>query len=270
VINSGKVEVDDVVILVKLPWGHLEQSRASAPPGVNYSEARQGDSITVTVPNLNPTEAIQVSLVVSSSSGNLPEKPDVSVRGKGVLGTLESDSIQTKESSSFLNAVSISIAAVGLTFGLFVALQTYKITRGSGGQRESGPDRGHRSGQRYVLAYLCRLFGLPKLADGYLERDAETAYWAECDRLGSLAIEDESLRKQITEVLAHLPEYAETISDNAKAVALYNLARIDAFSADYENCKQHLNAALALSPNEIKARLKLDKSVADAQLFVPM
>lgn len=247
----------------------MEQSRTAASPGINYSEVRQGDSVRVTVPNLNPSEAVQVSLVASSPSRRLPEEPDISVRGRGVLGKPESDSVHGKE-SSLGNVLSISAAAVSLTFVLVLVFQTYKVARGASSDKEAKSNRGHRRGQRYVLAYLCRQFGLPKLADGYLERTAETTYWAECDRLGSLAIQDESLRKQIEEVLKHLPEYAEAISDNAKAVALYNLARIDACRADYENCKQHLNAALALSPDEINARLKLDKPVAEAQSFVPI
>jgi uncharacterized membrane protein YeaQ/YmgE (transglycosylase-associated protein family) len=257
--NTGKVEVESVVIIVRVPYAQLEQVKASVPPGLNYSENRQSDTVTITVPNLNPTESVQVSVVASATSA-LPDHPDVSVRAKGVVGKpmSEAEPVPTELRLIRIAAVT-SVSAVGFTLGFFlIAVRRRGLALPFADEKFASS----REDQRFVLAYLCRLHGLTDLANEYLNKAAETHYWTECDRLGQLAVESpDTVRESIRRVLGELPTYDKSMGDVAIAVAFYNLARIEASRSDFGAFRRNLAEALKIAPDEINLRLELDEQM---------
>ena len=247
--NDGKKDADDVVGVIQIPGGKISQSKITASPTLNVSSSLSSDdSLTVQVSSLNPSESFQVSLLADGIRG-LPSRPQVSMRGKGVIGK-EKNPVSAKLGSDSSLLVTMGAASAVMSSSLFMLL----LRRRSIGRVLGGDD------QRQVLAYLCRAYDLTSLADQYSNQTHETTYWTEADRLGHIATSSENDPKKIDAIeklLLALVEF-HSMAPNSKAIVLYNVALINNFRNDEAACKKYLDLAQRTSSYEIRQRLKVD------------
>ena len=245
VSNDGKVEVQDIRVVVRIPGAVVQQDKINADRSLKYEASIEGDAVEISTPDLNPNESIEIS-ALASKPGDLPLQPEVSVRGKGVTGELAANR-QTPEVRLGVAFSIVALAAVSISA---VLTSIFRI-RGK-------PNRG--GDQRQVLAYICRLQGLNELADEYLDRTSPTFYWAEADKLGLLASASATsdVREKIKVVLQDLLDYPTVMSDTARAVVFFNLARIAKLENNEKSFQENLEKSKRLFRAEIDARLKLD------------
>lgn len=249
--NDGKREANDVACIIRIPTGKVDQYKVTASPLLSVSGSTSGDSVTVQVPNLNPSESFQVSLLVSGTQ-SLPSRPQISARGRGILGT-EKNPEQNKSESDPVLWVSLAAFSAVFISGVFTLIfrRTKTFVPSSTG---SGDD------QRQVLAYICRANGLSDLADQYSSQPHETTYWAEADRLGQIATDTQNGERMaaIERSLLALVEYDTNLADTSKAIVFYNVALINRCKKDEPNYKKYLELAKETSRNQIERRLKVD------------
>ena len=252
VSNDGKGEATDVACSVRVTTGKVDQFKITSSPLVNAVGTASGDTISIQVASLNPSESFQVSILATGTQG-LPARPEVAVRGKGVLGTEKNPTNNNAQPEPALIVLAGAISAVGVTSGFMILLRR-KSSASSLASVGSGDD------QRQILAYICRAYGLKDLANEYSARAHETTYWAEADRLGEIAIElrDNSQTQDIEKVLAALPEYNTKLPSASKAIVYYNIALINRFKGDEVNYGKYLRLAKETSRGIIQRRLKID------------
>jgi len=247
--NDGNKEVYDVACAIRIPSAKIDQYKVTADPLLNVSGAVLGDSVNIHVPNLNPSESVQISLLASGSR-DLPARPQVTARGKGALG---SEKAKATDKSWFDTIPLISLAAA--TLAMFVSGLAGRVLRS---KSATGSSSGSGDDQRQILAYICRAYGLIDLAEQYSARAHETTYWAEADRLGQMAVDAGGERMATIErALLGLVEYKK-VARASKAVVYYNVALINGVKKDGAAYKKYLQMAKDISAEEIERRLKVD------------
>jgi hypothetical protein len=82
VVSDGSMEAEKIECMFRTGAAKIQEVKAT-PESIKPSVKTDGNKVTVTVDNLNVGEKLFVSTYVTESS---PDKPDVSVRGKGVVG----------------------------------------------------------------------------------------------------------------------------------------------------------------------------------------
>ncbi len=247
--NDGKKEVYDVACAIRVPDSKIDQYKVTADPLLNVLGSVSGDSVNIQIPNLNPAESIQISLLASANH-KLPARPVISVRGRGTVGTEKAQTQQESQSHTTpLIALLAGFSAV-VSGGLIATVLRVRSSRSSPG---SGDD------QRQVLAFVCRIHGLRDIADQYSAQVHETTYWAEADRLGQIASDsgDPERAASIERALIALVDYAKIV-DNSRAVVYYNIALISRAKKDEPAYKKYLALAKETSPKEVTRRLKVD------------
>jgi hypothetical protein len=95
VSNEGSKEAENVVCTFNT-FGAKDPEIKVTPENLNATTGIKGDVVTVAVPSLNPGERISV---VAHTPDVLPDRPKVSVRGKGVNGTERKAISQSPRSS---------------------------------------------------------------------------------------------------------------------------------------------------------------------------
>jgi hypothetical protein len=227
ITNDGKKEIEGISCVIRIPFAKIEQFKSTASPSLAVNSTVAGDSLKSEVANLNPAEAVQFT-VLASSQGYLPNKPEVSVRGKGVNGENKQPTGQAPISSWFTAAIATSAVGLTATFSS-VFLRRMQMRSGRGND------------QRQILAYLCRIHGFSELADGYLSKSHKTTYWAESDRLAQLAVEshDAKYLDSMKQMLRALMDYA-TLAKSSKAIIYHNLARIEALAGTEAECEKYV------------------------------
>jgi hypothetical protein len=118
--NEGKKAVEDVNCIINIPAAAIEQKRITADPALSYSESSTGDSLKLSFPLLNPSELVQVSILATAPT-QLPNRPQVSLRGKGVSGQ-EKKIEQQKTGNPLLSVIT---AIIGV-FGGFLSILLYR------------------------------------------------------------------------------------------------------------------------------------------------
>jgi len=82
--NVGNKEAEEVDCVLRIPKAKIV-SHGVNPSAIKHDYKEDGDSATVHIGLLNPGESVAVQRL-ATSDGELPVKPDVTVRGKGVTG----------------------------------------------------------------------------------------------------------------------------------------------------------------------------------------
>jgi hypothetical protein len=246
--NDGKRVVENVAGEVRIPYAKIEQYKITADPLLKTDATLSGDSLTIQIPSLNPSEAVRISLLASGNG--LPALPKVAARASGVNGTEKTPTEQVQQVPT-LTVVALAGFSTIFVSGSFAALLRKRSISGI-------PNRGED--QRQVLAFLCRAFELHDLAEQYSARVHETTYWAEADRLAQLAIgnRDNNRMQAIEQLLLALPNYAKPIAAASIAVAYYNVALINHARGNDAACKQYLALAKEKSSATIERRMKVD------------
>src|SRR5216683_5529564 len=86
VSNDGKQEISDVACAIRVQGAKLDQYKVTASPLLNASTSISNDSVNIQIPNLNPSESVQIALLVTSST-TPPQHPEILARGKEIIGT---------------------------------------------------------------------------------------------------------------------------------------------------------------------------------------
>lgn len=84
--NSGLRIAESVICQISILDAKIAKSSLIVAPGIAYNQSISDGSCRVEIPNLNPQESVIVS-VVASSVKKLPSRPQVHLRGKGIVGT---------------------------------------------------------------------------------------------------------------------------------------------------------------------------------------
>ena len=260
VSNDGKQEISDVACAIRVPGAKVEQYKVTASPLLNASTSALSDSVNIKIPNLNPSESVQIALLVTGPQ-TLPSRPEILARGKGITGTEKSLTKDERAPAGlFSSTVAVATAAVTLS-GVFLSIlrRSRSLAEVSGQAGPPGDD------QRQVLAYVCRVHGLRALADQYIGQTHETTYWTEADRLGQMGTDDPNGEQAaaIERVLAGLLEYNPRIAKESIAIIYYNLALINRAKKDEVASQKFLQLAREISSNEVGRRLKVDIRFAD-------
>lgn len=249
--NEGKRAVEDVACHIRIPWASIEESVVSADPAIPYDKSTEGDTLKLHFPGLNASEAAQVSVLATAAS-ELPIRPVVSLRAKGVSGVKKS---AEKEQVPFVyKYLSALTALIGVTTGLVFLQAIFRVAIRSKGEKRYGDD------QRQVLAYVCGIHGLTAEVDRYLSQLPKASYWAEADRLAGVAIASNNpeTTQQIKSALKDLLEYDVAIAKSSRGLICYNLARMAAAAGDSEEIREYLEQARSQAPALVDARVKLD------------
>ncbi len=106
--NDGNKIVDDVVCQLSFSSAEIQQSKLNLSPSITHNEIVSGNSYRLELFNLNPKESVAISVLVSSSS-QLPSRPDISLRGRGITGVEASE-----DRKNGINWVVIVIATIGV------------------------------------------------------------------------------------------------------------------------------------------------------------
>jgi len=267
ITNSGGTSISNITCVIQVPKSSLDDTKITVASTIKYSTSINNDTLTVEVPDLNPSETVNIS-ILATSKDEMPKIPTVSLRGAGITGEQVSKSTDTAKSEpifivgvlvSFFSLISSvlsgtrfsSISIAGVNIPIF----------GKGGTVLGGK---HSDDQNKVYAYLCGLNGLTTDVNEYLSRQSDTSYWSESDRFASLAMVnpesgDTEKRKK---VLIDLLEYAN-IADVSKAIIHYNIARIAFAQNKIVEAKEHLLSAKRLGGKLIETRLKLESKLQD-------
>jgi len=264
--NDGKQEISDVACVIRVPGAKVDQYKVTANPLLNSSTSISNDSVYVQIPNLNPSESVQIALLVMGPV-SLPSHPEILARGKGITGTEKN---LTKDegapTGTFGLTLLVATAAVALS-GLFFTLLRHKSMANARKSLANAMELAGPPGddQRQVLAFICRVHGLRALADQYIAQTHETTYWAEADRLGQMGTDNPGSEQTaaIERVLEGLLTYNPQIANSSIAIVYYNLALISLTKNDKVASQKYLQLAKDISSTEIDRRLKVDKRFAD-------
>jgi hypothetical protein len=211
--------------------------------------------VTIQVPNLNPSESVQIALLVTSPQ-ILPSRPEVLARGKGITGTEKSLTRDERAPSAlFGSTLAVATAAVTLS-GAFLSILRRKRSLTDLAE-QSGPPG---DDQRQILAFVGRVHGLRALADQYIAQTHETTHWAEADRLGEMGTDNPNGEQlaAIERVLAGLLGYNPRVAKSSIAIIYYNLALINRAKKDKVAAQKFLQLAKDISPTEVDRCLRVD------------
>ena len=240
--NNGNKIVEDVICQLSFSTATITQSRIILEPSITYSDTISSNSYRVEIANLNPQESAILSILASSPE-QLPNRPEISLRGKGITG-VEAPRQERNDNSWWMIIVTAMVAA-------FTGLFMVDIFR------KSSPK--HSEDQRQILSYLCGIHKLNSEVERYLNMSSEASYWSESDRFAMLVIEDptgEEAEKR-KQVLRDLLEYAR-INPSSKGIIHYNIARIAKAQNNKEEADRHLEEAKKIIPKLVKTRVGLD------------
>lgn len=256
--NVGKSPAKDIIWYIEISKSTIDQYEISVDPAIDVLDNSTTESIRLNVPLLNPSEQIDVSiLAMSTSSLALVEKPDISVRGIGIIGKEET----TSSTYNFFSVETIMIIVIavvtatsvlskmGTSFVLnFLGLKKLQIGEGF------NPST---LGQSGTFAYL---FGIQNASafEEYYHEHTELQYWKESDRLGNLvpSLTEEDIKKVIftlenTHTLGN-------ISQDSKGIIYYNIAKIYAHLNNFDKVKENIVQAKKYCKSLIEKRLELD------------
>jgi len=271
VANDGRRAVEDVICVIRVPGASIEQRLISpANLSIAYTDSVSADSIRIQVPSLNPSETLQVS-TLASTTGDLPTMPEVSLRGRGVVGE------QRRVRPASASLAEWVIATLFLILGVFAGMATVtRMTRGvrrdmdllmEDAKREFADAEGKLTemeketkslreaaaemrdenllDQRLNLAYLCRVHGLEAEADLFLRQSHRASYWSESDRLADAAAKspDAAFREKVTAVLDAVSGYIRP-GGQSHAIILFNLAKIAISAGDEDRARDMLQKSL--------------------------
>lgn len=246
IANDGTQPADDVTCYVRVGGAKIDQYKIAAAPSLNVSEKLSGESLTVQVPNLNPSEAVQVSLLATgASTSTLPVKPEVSLRGRGAVGEPASET-KAEGRTIWPSALSSAFAAIAVMLGSFPLVG-----------RLQTQIRKHIGRQHQVVAGLLRAHGFEKEADECMQRRG-TSYRAEADRLGHeiVGTDDIGRRTAFMQVLSSL--VGVDMIPESKGIVYYNLARAAATTGETDQARRWLAKANEGLPDEVDVRAKFD------------
>lgn len=113
--------------------------------------------------------------------------------------------------------------------------------------------------QRLEIASALSLYGYPDKAKEYLNSSADRQYWVEADLLAAEALNgDDKLRDDTIKILLIISKIPN-IATTSKAISLYNIARIYAYSGSTnDKASEYLSLSRELDKSMVDDRLPRD------------
>lgn len=254
--NDGKKVVEDVVCQLSFSEAIIQQTRVVLEPSITKKESIVNGSYRLELPNLNPGEHALISVLVRSSE-QLPPRPEISLRGKGVTGVEASE--DKKRGANWVIIVMATITTYAALSSFLFTTRFRFLSKLAPVLGEMIDERRHNDKQRQILSYLCGIHKLNLDVERYLNMPSEASYWAESDRFAMLAIENpagEEAEKR-KHVLEDLLKYAK-IQSKSEGIVHYNIARIAKAQKNEKEANEHLEEAKKIIPQLIKIRVELD------------
>lgn len=246
--NKGSSVAEDVSCKVSIEPALIKEYRVNYETPIATTDSLLKQEIDIKINSLNPKENIRVS-ILATTTNIFPEEPVVKLRAKGINGEKqEFKKPEEKKDSDLLSLLQLLLLASAMASTLTLIIR-----------RKFSNNNKHKDDQNQVIAYLCGIHGLSAEVDRFLSLSKDTSYWAEMDRLTSLAVvSNELLRVQKTkDVITDLLEYADMAS-SSKGIGYYNLGRLEKFLGNISDSEAELKKAEKLIPKLLKTRLKLD------------
>ncbi|MBA7636132.1 hypothetical protein ES703_43747 [subsurface metagenome] len=106
ILNDGKTTIKNINCVIIIEGSIIEDHILSVEPSISYIEIQVEDRFSLEIPMLNSKEKIGVSLL-TTSIGELPMKPLISLRGEGVTGIESSDESEVSIIETFRNITTI-------------------------------------------------------------------------------------------------------------------------------------------------------------------
>lgn len=233
--NQGKNQISDVITSIKSSHLQIIDSKVTADASLVYNESISDHAYKFQVDYLNPNETVELSLLTRSQVS--PIEPQLSIRGKGVNGIVQTHSSQSSIFDSIFVPLSISVIFMGLTT---------KIYSQRGEQHEN-------------LVYLCGINCLNEDAKYYSKN--KTTYRIASDYLTLKALKDDNpeYKEKVLNLLSNLIQYAH-IAEASKGIIYYNIARIEISRNNSEAAINALDKAKKYNKREVAKRLKVDTS----------
>jgi hypothetical protein len=240
-VNDGKREVQNVTCYVRVPGGKIEQYKTSIAPSIGVTQTTISDSLTVQITSLNPSDTATISLL-ASGLGELPARPEVSIRASGVNGEEKARSSKDEGANPSWLVLLSGLGAVTST-GLLLPF----VRKFVGG-----------SDQAKTLEAICQTHGFHKEAEYYSKLKGRLWFRDEADRLtvDALAVGTADAVGRAETVLLALAT-RDHISPKSQAIVLVNLARIEATRGNEPAADRFLDLARSCSESTVDERLKI-------------
>ena len=259
--NDGKLPVEDIAAYVAVPGANIDQKRVSADPSLSVKDTLESGALRLSIPSLNPSETVQVS-VLASAQGSLPPRAEVSLRAKGIKGHEKlASSAATPLFLGFTTALGSALIPLLLVPFMKPAVKFFA-------RRSSVKEDGrHSDDQRQILAYVYRMNGLDAEANRLDNLPHKTTYWAESDRFSGNAIAsgDPSLIRNALDTLTTLLNYC-AMAEKSEAMVTYNVARLQLSLGAVDAAKDSLREALKKDKPLITKRISIDPILRELPL----
>jgi hypothetical protein len=217
--NAGKTELENILLTVDVPDAQIKQDRIQASPSIERLSRWTNSTYYLSAPSINPKENLLISLLVSSPKA-LSQQPVISLRAKGIVGALKSESADSKSTAAKVLQV-INYLLAGACAGMTATIVLLR-------SKKQLKTFGSRDDQRQVLASLCIQNGLDDIADIYLNQRSETTYWLEAEWLTTKAIKSKSKEclRQTRNILEAIKE-RKTLSKGSGYSVSIQIALLD-------------------------------------------
>jgi hypothetical protein len=254
--NDGSAVAEDVVCIINISPALIKEYRVNSEAPITLLDSSVKQEVDITTSSLNPKENYRVS-ILASTNGSFPEKPQVKLRAKGISSKEKnSEKDSNGETSGLLRILQYLALAASLASVLTLFIR-----------RKLVDEEKHSGDQNEVIAYLCGIHGLDKQVERYLTLPNKTSYWAEMDRLASMAIASKSqdIANKLIAIIDDLIKYAG-MADSSIGIGHYNLARLYKFVNDNNKCDNNLRLAKKKIPKLLATRMQIDPIFKDYKI----
>lgn len=250
--NSGRGEIEGLTAVIRFPNGKIQDRRSEVPASFQLLEKQSPDSYAIDAQNLNPKDKLAFAFLVAFGSQE-PGKPDISIRGKGVVANRVDSTTSPMEAGWIKYGILLLGAATSLISTVVVRFK---------GVRSLSSGLFHGGDQAHVLAYLCFVHGFVEEGNELLNRKSVTYYWSESDRLVALALAsgNEERVKEVRKLLIGLLTYVQ-ISDVSTCVVQFNVAKLCQACGQPDEARVWLRRATSGPEDEIRLRLLIDETM---------
>jgi len=269
----------NVKLTIGVPSATISKVSVGATDNLDLNLKPEGSSEEIDIPTLNASESIAVQLQ-ADRSGALPNRPDVYVRGDDCVGKEEDYIARDYSRIIWLDLTAVAIIIIILV--IYKMQDNKMMARLRKTYEEDDKKRTDVKKEieklrkevdeiredniltpRFVLAYACRVAGDSKMADEYLTRSGEIAFWPEADRLADWVLvsneQTEMYRRfhYFESVLGIIVEFSE-ISDRTRSIFI--LAAMKAASKGIKDfdMRYSMRKAYELNAEIAKSRISID------------
>jgi len=252
VTNSGKKELEDVLVRIEGKDDEFLEAKVSGIPPSTRSHRLDKTSFQLNVPFLNPLETVSAQILLSPKTEK-PETPKIEVRAKGIIGHLAEQPTR----DSFKRQIPPLLAAISSAFfALYFIRRIRRVTP------RMFYTKSHRDDQRDVLSFILELNGLNDEAETIRHSERTLSYWAEADRLTNkiLRLEDPDRTRRLAKSFEQLLYYA-FMEDTSCMLINTDIAKLYSKTGEMQKAKEAISKARSKNHKVIEKRIELDETL---------